>query len=327
MADETALNTRENQEIRLGFDTKEGMDALLRASNVLSSSTLVPVSYRRFTADKEGTVTENPNGLANCAVALNMASRMNADPLMIMQNLHIIEGRPSWSSVYIIASINQCGKFSPLRFSFSEVGPEEEAPYTYTEWIDNPRNAGKKMPVEKTGSMKIRHRSCIAWVIEKATGERLESPEVSIQMAVDEGWIQKKGSKWKTMPEIMLRYRAASFFGKIYAPELLMGLQSAEETQDIIESEIIEEAPLPTIRKKKESQVSGVSWPIESLEEFDTLMDQAYVAFKDAGQVDHWPVFEKKWKPTRGNGDDKGTLRDLGAEVQTFLPKDDKKEG
>ena len=37
------------------------------------------------------------------------------------------------------------------------------------------------------------------------------------------------------MPQAMLRYRAASFFGKIYAPELLMGLRTVEEAEDVID--------------------------------------------------------------------------------------------
>jgi len=56
-----------------------------------------------------------------------------------------------------------------------------------------------------------------------------------MDMAVAEGWFGKAGSKWQTMPEVMLRYRAASFFGKLYAPELLMGIQTAEEIHDTID--------------------------------------------------------------------------------------------
>jgi hypothetical protein len=56
-----------------------------------------------------------------------------------------------------------------------------------------------------------------------------------MEMAVNEGWYGKNGSKWVTMPDLMLRYRSAAFFGRIYAPELLMGLPSAEETHDIID--------------------------------------------------------------------------------------------
>ncbi|MFP3740999.1 hypothetical protein SB860_39835, partial [Burkholderia sp. SIMBA_019] len=80
-------------------------------ANLLASSTLVPAAYRKVIEklDKYGNVKEsreNPNALANAVVALNMAQRMGADPLMVMQNLYIVEGRPSWSSQWIIAAIN-----------------------------------------------------------------------------------------------------------------------------------------------------------------------------------------------------------------------------
>ena len=52
-------------------------------------------------------------------------------------------------------------------------------------------------------------------------------------MAKAEGWLTKTGSKWQTMPELMLKYRAAAFFGRLYAPEVLMGMQTAEEVIDI----------------------------------------------------------------------------------------------
>ena len=223
----------------MGFLTGEGFDQLLRVSNMLSSSTMVPVAYRAYKEIKQGgQVTgyeKNSAGIANCAVALNMAQRMNADPLMIMQNLHIIEGRPSWSSAFIIASINSCGRYSSLRFVLGEPGEIIEVPYTVTEWVA-PAGGGKKRPNEITKTIKVRHQTCMAWAIEKETGERLESPVVSIQMALDEGWLTKKGSKWQTIPELMLRYRCASFFGRLYAPELLMGLQTSEEVHDFIDA-------------------------------------------------------------------------------------------
>ena len=222
----------------MSFLTGEGFDQLLRVSNMLSSSTMVPVAYRKWKEVKQfGQVTgyeENSAAIANCAVALNMAQRMGADPLMIMQNLHIIEGRPSWSSPFIIASINSCGRYSSLRFELGAPGEEVEVPYTATEWIDGAN--GKRRSNEVTKTVKVRHQTCMAWTIEKETGERLESPVVSIQMAIDEGWLTKKGSKWQTIPELMLRYRCASFFGRLYAPELLMGLQSREEIEDYIDA-------------------------------------------------------------------------------------------
>lgn len=212
--------------------TGAGFDQIQRVARALSASTLVPVQYRAFAEVKEygKVVGHNPNGagLPNCIVALNMAQRMGADPLMVMQNLYVIEGRPSWSSQFIIASINSCGRFSPLRFDLSEPGKEEEVTYQATVWKN-------KQKVEETRKVKVRHQTCRAWVIEKETGDRLDGPLVSIQMAIDEGWLTKNGSKWLTMPEVMLRYRAASLLGRLYAPELLMGLQTVEEVNDFIE--------------------------------------------------------------------------------------------
>ena len=214
--------------------TGAGFDQLQRVAKALCASTLVPAQYRAFTEVKDrGRVTghtPNPAGLPNCVVALNMAQRMGADPLQVMQNLYVIEGRPSWSSQFIIAAINSCGRFSPLRFEISEPGKAEEVSYQSTVWKSGNR-------IEETRKVKVRHQTCRAWVIEKETGDRLDGPTVSIQMAIDENWLTKNGSKWLTMPEVMLRYRAASFFGRLYAPELLMGLQTQEEVEDIIQAE------------------------------------------------------------------------------------------
>lgn len=153
-----------------------------RIAKLLSSSDLVPNQYK--------------GNIANTMVALEMAHRMNASPLMVMQNLHIIHGRPSWGSSFIIASLNSCGRFGTLRF--------ESTP-----------------------------TSCKAVTLDKQSGAILEGPTVTMEMAKAEGWLDKPGSKWKTMPELMLKYRAAAFFGRLYAPEIMMGLYSADEVVDI----------------------------------------------------------------------------------------------
>lgn len=218
--------------VTMGFGSLQSFELMQRAAKLLANSTLVPVAYRAHKEIKEyGKVVgyeENPNALSNCVVSLNMAQRMGADPLMVMQNLYIVEGRPSWSSQFIIAAINSCGRYSPLRFDMSEPGEEREVTYQEVKWVK-----GNKVETPKT--IKIRDRTCIAWAVERETGQRLESPVISMAMAENEGWLTKNGSKWQTMPDVMLRYRAAAFFGKLYAPELLMGLQTAEEASDIID--------------------------------------------------------------------------------------------
>lgn len=224
-------------DVTMGFSNLESFELMQRAAKLLSSSTLMPAAYRATIekTDRYGNVTDtrqNPNALANAVVALNMAQRMGADPLMVMQNLYIVEGRPSWSSQWIIAAINGCGRFSPLRFDIKRLGKKKVEHVSY-EWSEDERGRKQRREVRKT--VEIEDKVCVAWAIEKETGERIESPAVSIEMAVKEGWYTKNGSKWQTMDDVMLRYRTASFFGKLYAPELLMGLQTTEEVHDTID--------------------------------------------------------------------------------------------
>lgn len=159
-----------------------------RIAGALAKSTLVPRDYQ--------------NNVANCMIAMEMAQRVNANPMACMQNLHIIHGRPSWSSSFIIAILNGCGRFSAIRFEMHG-GPQE-----LDSW------------------------GCRAYATELSTGDRIEGPWVSIKMAKAEGWYGKSGSKWKTMPDLMLRYRSAAFFGRLYAPDLLMGMHSEDEVSD-----------------------------------------------------------------------------------------------
>lgn len=171
-----------------GLTTNEGFATLQRVATMFSKSTLVPTQFQ--------------NNIANCSIAVHMALRIGADPLMVMQNLYVVHGRPGWSSQFLIACFNKCGRFSAMRF----------------EW---------------QGKQGNKDWGCRAWAIEKETGERVYGAWITFGMADSEGWVKKSGSKWQTMPEQMLMYRAAAFFTRAYAPELTMGLHTAEEVEDI----------------------------------------------------------------------------------------------
>jgi hypothetical protein len=172
------------------FNDKVAFEHAQRVAKMLTASSLVPKDYQ--------------NNIPNIMIALEMANRIGASPLMVMQNLNIIQGRPSWSSQFIISALNSCKRFSPLRFKMEGEGDEY---------------------------------GCTAWATD-STGEKLEGPKVTWKMAKEEGWATKGGSKWKTMPELMFRYRAAAFFGRLYAPDVLMGMGSADESEDIAAHEI-----------------------------------------------------------------------------------------
>jgi len=138
------------------------------------------------------------DNVGNCMIALNLADRFQADPFQVMQNIYIVHGKPGLESKLAIALINQSGKFSPLQFKLSGQGDA---------------------------------RQCTAYAKHLETEEVLEQT-VSITMAKAEGWMSKPGSKWKTMPDLMLQYRSAMFFARIYCPEVLLGMQTKEELYD-----------------------------------------------------------------------------------------------
>lgn len=176
--------------VRAGFSDLAGFELAQRAAKALAASSLVPQNYQ--------------GNLADCIVALELAQRIGASPLMVMQNLYIVHGRPAWSSQFLIAAVNQCGRYTALQY----------------EW---------------TGEREKDSWTCRAYAKDKATGERVQGPSVSIAMAKKEGWYNKNGSKWQSIPELMLMYRAATFFARTNAPELTMGLSSAEEAHEIID--------------------------------------------------------------------------------------------
>jgi hypothetical protein len=178
--------------VEAGFDNSDGFALAQRVATALSKSTLIPKDYQ--------------NNLPNCLVALNMANRLKADPLMVMQNLYVVHGRPAWSSQFLIATANASGKFGPLRYK--TIGTPGKDDY-----------------------------GCICSAVCSQTGEVLESTPITIGMAKAEGWYNRSGSKWQTMPDQMLRYRSAAFFVRVYAPELALGIQTEHEVADIVDGE------------------------------------------------------------------------------------------
>ncbi len=221
----------------VGFFDLESFELTQRMAKMFSTSSLVPAQFRDTvekynSATRQKELVKNPEALANCAIALDMASRLNANPIMVMQNLYVIEGCPSWSSQWIIACVNKSGRFSPLQFRIEDLG-EQEVQYEEFAWVSGKKQSSIKKAV-------IRNLVCVAHAKSLDTGEVVESAPVSMELAVKEGWYGKNGSKWQTMPEVMLRYRAAAFFGRVYAPDLLMGFQSQEEAEELA---YIETAP------------------------------------------------------------------------------------
>ena len=214
------------------FDPRQ-FEVVQRMSSLFASSALVPDTYQ---IAKQG----EKQAIANCVIALDIATRIGASPLMVMQNLVIIYGRPSWSSKFLISTVNTCGRFEPLQFRFTEKGKLGKFNITEykKEWVQGQNGKGyykKEAMTREFDGTNIADIECVAYTTKKGSKDVLESSPISIRMAVDEGWYTKDGSKWRTMPKQMLMYRAASFWTSVYAPELSMGMRTVEENQDIVD--------------------------------------------------------------------------------------------
>ena len=206
------------------FDPTQ-FETMQRVCKMFASSELVPDMYK---ASKDNPIEK---AVSNCIIAIEIAQRIGASPLMIMQNMVPIYGKPSWSSKFLVATVNTCGRFNPLQYRFTEKGMLGMVDYTDYVWDNATRS--KKPVVKQFDGQKIMDIECVAYTTAKGSDQVLESSPVSIRLAIQEGWYTKNGSKWQTMTKQMLMYRAASFWTSAYAPELSMGMRTVEEQQDI----------------------------------------------------------------------------------------------
>lgn len=186
MSEEANTNGTESLERQVALE-KQLFELAQRKAKIYSESSLVPKEYQ--------------GNIGNVLIAENMAKRMGADPLMVMQNLYVVHGKPGWSATFLIASFNSNGKFSAIKYRFKG---EPNTP----EW------------------------GCQAYCTELATNEVIEGTWITWAMAQKEGWVNKSGSKWQSMPEQMFRYRAATFLIRATAPEIGMGLLTKDELED-----------------------------------------------------------------------------------------------
>ena len=175
------------------FGTSDNFIMANQMAKALAQSTIVPKEYQ--------------GNLSNALIAIELATRLKTSPLMVMQHLYVVYGRPSWSAQYVIAMINGSGRYD-MELQFDEKNDKNGKPY-----------------------------SCMCWT--EKDGRKVTGPTITMDLAKDEKWLDKNGSKWQTMPQIMLRYRAASFFGRMNCPDLMMGMYTREEVYEMGKDEYI----------------------------------------------------------------------------------------
>lgn len=185
---------------------KAAFDQLARSANMLAKTSLVPQAYQGKPED--------------CFLALEIAGRMGVSPMMVMQNMYVVKGKPSWAGQACTTLINSCGKFRDVRHV-----------YTGTKGTDS--------------------RGCHVEAVRVSDGEVVQGAEVTMQMAKSEGWTSN--SKWKNMPELMLAYRASAFFARVHCPEALMGVQTDVEVYD---AELSEKSTAASLSEQLQKRVA-----------------------------------------------------------------------
>lgn len=190
-------------------------DMLLNAENPAERKMLI--AERQFhlqqrhamvLSESDVVPTRYQKKIANCLIAMEMAERLGTGTLEIMQNLYVVHGTPAFSAKYAVARLNTSGL----------IEGELEHHFVGTEGQDD--------------------WGCYCTAISAKTGKEVKGPVITIQTAKDEGWYQKTGSKWKTIPELMLQYRAASWLINTKFPQATLGFSTVDEVRDSEEKDI-----------------------------------------------------------------------------------------
>lgn len=178
---------------------------------------------------------------ANCMIAIDIAIRLKTSPFLVMQNLDVIQGKPGWSAKALIGMINSSHRYD-MELQFEEKKDEK----------------GKAF-------------SCKCWTTRK--GRKVDGPVIDMDMAIAEKWVDKNGSKWKTMPQVMLRYRAASFFSRMNCPEISMGLYTSDE---IIDGDF-KEYPIESMQVQVNREISENANSVDFAEVVDEPKNESEV--------------------------------------------------
>ena len=188
------------------FDDPQRFDHCYRMAEILAASSFVPEGSRNRPDDS---FKNNPG---NCLIALDLAGRLGLAPTAVFPHLYVINGRPAMSAQFIIALVNRSGRFSRIRWE---------------EGIDG------EVQFEVYGKLRtVPNYYAEAMFTELSSGAEFRSTRVSVETARRSGWLTKNESKWQTLPQEMCRWRSASWLCKSYAPELIFGLDFADDVRD-----------------------------------------------------------------------------------------------
>ena len=211
--------------------------------------------------------------LGNCMIALDLANRMRVNPFMLMQTMYIVHNKPGIEAKLAIALFNDGTRRleSPLKY-------EKE---------------GKDYP-------KSLDSRCRAYAKDIKSGENLYGEWIDWDMVKGEGWLDKSGSKWKTMPGQMFVYRAAMFFIREYEPGVLLGLRTKDELDDMI----IDITPRPSLKIEGDKEVEPGKDPYEvkPIQKEEPVFIPSETVKVGPEKMDEKAIYREEWVNLRSAG-------------------------
>ena len=195
---EVAPNENESTEL-----TVVEPKVLPQVATMWNNTKMFNMSYKMagFLAQSDLIPPAYQNKIGNCLIALDISSRLGLSPMAVMQNSQVVHGKFSWTGSACKAMIDGCGRFRKPTV-YREVG--QRGTDTWGFYLEG----------------------------EDKFGEIIKGPVVTVQLAKDENWYSRN-PKWRSLQEIMLKYRAAAFFMRTECAGLAMGFLTSEENEDI----------------------------------------------------------------------------------------------
>lgn len=222
----------------------EEFELVQRQARAYSESTIVPKTFQK--------------NVPNVMIAMELASRIDMSVLSIMQQMYIVpgSGKPSFEAKFMIATVNSCGRFTPLRYRFEGKRGQDD-------W------------------------GCRAYAIDKESGEECVGPLVDWAMVKAEKW--DKNPKWKSMQELMFHYRAAAFWSRVFAPELSMGMHTREEMEDTVISApaatVVTDSPIEAMKAEVAERPVDVPEAIDVFDELNFALSEKMTVQEKANWI------------------------------------------
>lgn len=168
-----------------------------------------PAAYRHalelaHTLSQSQLIPKNFQGKpADVFMAMLLARRMGEDVFTVLNNVHFVGNKPGWSASFMIARANQSGIFStPLTWETTGAGEDLAVTCSAT--------------LAKTGQVVRR--------------------TASMRMARAEQWTKNPKYNLQGLAEQMLAYRSSTLLLRLYAPQILLGLHTDDEWEDVAAS-------------------------------------------------------------------------------------------